>query len=377
MATDYDAIIRAAYKDPRTMGSMTKLQRTLKGQVPADAVRDFMQRQEYVQLRKAKPTVLNPFLPRKGRYAMDLAFMPWMGRERLVPLLNVVDVQTRKLHSHVLKDKTGAEVKAALQSIINAAGDVSDILADNGTEWLNKTTMGMLDSHGIHLQLVPAGEKTTMGIVERANRTLKALLSQYVAVVDPNWKPVLQDIVDNHNSNLNTSTHAAPDDSSDFNQCRDFVDKWIEGEPYRRLLNSFNEGDAVRVALKRQGFAKEGQRWSTQVYTVDSHTGYRVKVSDGTARVARDVQKVGGDVEESTPVKKAAATAEARQKKLKASRVMKETADYLGQPRAKAKALRSDTGPTELVKQQYSKKAPRAVKALGDYLGMPRAPGTG
>jgi hypothetical protein len=297
---------------------------------------------------------------------MDLMFVPWMGRAKLVPVLNVIAFETRKLYSRALSSKAATVVRDALHDTIGEAkGDIRSITSDNGSEFIGAATRSMLERESIDLHLVPAGDKETVGIVERVNRTLKGLIAHYAAVVAPNWKPVLQDLVDNYNDTPNADIGAAPDKVDDFTQWKDFVHKWLAGSKYRALLNSFKPGDSVRVALRRKAFNKEGQNWSKQLYTVEGTEGYRVKLSDGSTHVAREVQKVSGV--EPTATKAAAP----RAAKLRVGRALREIADYTTAPSADQPSALRSAGHKELEAIRFRKKVPRSLAALQDFNGMP------
>jgi hypothetical protein len=289
---DYDEVIRNVYKDPLHFGSATKVARELRGKVPAAAVKDFFKRQEHDQLHKAVPHVFCPILPKVGRYGMDLAFVPWMGHARLVPVLCVISYATRQGYARALKNKEASTVTAALKEIIDEAGDVQELSADMGSEFISSACKSMLAREGIELYFIPVGEKTSAGIIERFIRTLKGMVNRYVHVVDSNWKPGLEQLIDNYNHSLHTGIGVAPDKASVQTVFADFIKKWIAGADYRRLLNSLTPGTRVRTALQRTAFGKEGQRWSKDIQKVIDTVGYRVRLSDGSLRLARDVQPV-------------------------------------------------------------------------------------
>lgn len=201
----------------------------------------------------------------------------------------MVEVATRKAYARELRSKEAKNVTPELKSILDEAGDIKSIVADAGSEFINKSMKAMLEAEHVEL----------------------------------------------------------------------------------RLLDSFHEGDKVRVALKRKAFKKGSQVFGKALETTSGRVGYQLETNDGSLHVPRDLLKVS-TVESREPARKAVPEA-TRLKKQKAAKLLKETADYLGMPEEKEerKTTRQKTGGMALKAQKFGKRAPRALAALGDYLGMP------
>lgn len=319
--------LQEAYYSPKTMGSLSKMLRMFKGSIPDSFIREWVKKQEYNQLYTPKKRVFMPVLPKDGQAQMDLMFYPWRGK--LWPILWVVEVANRKAYARELRSKEAKNVTPELKSILEEANGITSIVADAGSEFINKSMKAMLEAEGVELHTVEAGVKEPVGIVERFNRTLRGLLTRYVDTVDSDWRKGLPDLLENYNTNFHSRLHGTPDELTPRDQERFAARQYIKAQPYLRLLDSFHEGDKVRVALKRKMFKKGGQVFGKALHTITDRVGYQMETDDGALHVARDLLKVG-TVESREPARKAVPEA-TRLKKQKAKKLLKETRHARGE----------------------------------------------
>ncbi len=356
--------LREAYYSPKTMGSLTKMLSLFRGSIPADKIKEWVKSQEVHQLYAPKKAVYMPILAKEGQAQMDLMFYPWRGK--LTPILVFIDVPTRKLYAQALKSKSDKEVAPILRSMARDAGTTS-IVSDAGLEFVGKAVKTMLEAEGIELITIEPGNKEPLGIVERVNKTVRGLLGRYTQTIDSNWTKALPDLVDNYNSSRHSKLRSAPDDVKKADLTAMAARQYIQAQPYLRLLDSFHEGDKVRVALKRKLFKKGTQTFGKEIHEVADHVGYQLKLDDGSVHTPRDLLLVKGEVEKHEPAR-VGVSEEARLKKKRVAKRLKELADYTSAPASTRGA--SDRRRAETLKK--SKRLPAAVRKLADFNAPPR-----
>ncbi|CAB4028749.1 integrase core domain-containing [Paramuricea clavata] len=87
---------------------------------------------------------------------------------------------------------------------------------DQGTEFYNKEVKSLLNKHNIEFFSTYSDKKAA--VVERFNRTLKALMWKYFYSASTyKWFDVLQDLTDNYNSSVNRSIKTTPDSVNESN----------------------------------------------------------------------------------------------------------------------------------------------------------------
>jgi len=138
----------------------------------------------YTSFRTAKrPRVYNPYFARALRTVIqsDLIFMD--RPVNMVPqndgfryILIVQDVFSRKIWTKALKRKSAADVRVALDPILNA-----QFIIDRGTEYLNQNVRTLLQSHGLTITHPSDGHASH---VERANLSLQRLLMKPCLSID-------------------------------------------------------------------------------------------------------------------------------------------------------------------------------------------------
>jgi len=92
-------------------------------------------------------------------------------------LLAIVDVFSKDGWMVPLKQKTGAAVAAAYQSIFNGGRTPKKLWVDNGKQFYNKDANSLLESKSCSLYSTENEEKSC--VVERWNRTMKEKMFKY------------------------------------------------------------------------------------------------------------------------------------------------------------------------------------------------------
>ena len=199
-------------------------------------------------------------------------------------ILCIIDVYSRYAWAFPVKRKTQQCVydclKAWLQSLSRPP---KRITSDAGKEFTNARVRQLLG----HYQVIPyvnqAGDKTTTGIVERFNRTLRDLMGRnFTRLQKLHWIDDLPRLVQNYNRSVHSTLGQTPEDV------------WLGRQKPKppqisRERFPFQDGDCVRLLLPRGIFDKRAgsQRWSTKLYYVVRREGFKYVVRNAQNTVLK------------------------------------------------------------------------------------------
>ena len=187
-------------------------------------------------------------------------------------LLCIIDVYSRYAWAFPIKRKTQQCVYDCLKAWLGTLSTPPKRLtSDAGKEFTNSRVRQLLNQFGIIAYVNQAGDKTTTGIVERFNRTLRDLMGRnFTRVKKLHWVEDLPKLVQNYNCSLHSTLGTTPEDV------------WLGRKmPKRRVIQRehfpFQDGDRVRVLLPQGTFDKRAgsQRWSTDVYCIVRREGFK------------------------------------------------------------------------------------------------------
>ena len=133
------------------------------------------------------------------------------------------------------------------------------LTTDNGSEFTNKAMKKLLKDNDIEHYLNEPDDHSTMGMIERFNKTLKIKLEANSASKDSvNWVDYLDSIVKNYNStqNVGNINRSAPDNMSYTKIIRNIL---LKRNKLTELLEKvgIKPGDKVRIKIKTKTFDKE------------------------------------------------------------------------------------------------------------------------
>ena len=192
-------------------------------------------------------------------------------------ILCIIDVYSRRAWAFPLKRKNQTHVYNVLKAWLHTLTvPPRRMTSDAGTEFTCQKVKNLLASFVIEQYLNQAGDKTTTGIVERFNRTLRDLMGRnFVRLGKLHWVEDLPHLVKNYNQSRHSTLGATPEDV------------WYHrAVPKPRLVQRerflLHEGDRVRVLLPRGVFDKKAgaQRWSTTIYIVSRREGFKYFINN-------------------------------------------------------------------------------------------------
>ena len=191
-------------------------------------------------------------------------------------ILCIIDVFSRYAWAFAIKRKTQHDVYECLKSWLASltSKPPKRLTSDAGKEFTNARVRRLLDSYGIIQYVNQAGDKTTTGVVERFNRTLRELMGRNFSRLGKlHWVADLPKLVQNYNRSVHSALGVTPEAV------------WLgQQKPkpcvIRREQFPFREGDCVRVLLPRGIFDKRAgsQRWSTDLHFIVRREGFKYVV---------------------------------------------------------------------------------------------------
>lgn len=179
-------------------------------------------------------------------------------------ILVVVDVFSRFVTCVPLKTKQTKEVMDALKGVINKEGKPQEIIADRGSEFVNKDITKFFTDNGIALVHLNGPSKASHA--ERFIRTLKKSIAvELDAKMIHDWTAVLGDVVKEYNNTKHSATKLTPREAKlSLNEA-----KLLPNLNMSVQKPKFELGDKVRVSYHRGNFDKgHHAKWSLQIFTV-------------------------------------------------------------------------------------------------------------
>jgi len=195
-------------------------------------------------------------------------------------ILCAIDVYSRYAWAYPVKRKTKGLIHQCLKEWLESLPEPPRrITSDAGTEFTSKKVAQLFQQHDITHYVNQVGDKTTTGIVERFNRTLRDLMGRnFTRLGRLYWVQDLPKLVKNYNASVHSTLKVTPEDV------------WLgratpESRPIVRERFPYIPGDAVRILLPSGLFDKKAgsEKWSTKIYTVVRREGFKyiLKSSDG------------------------------------------------------------------------------------------------
>jgi hypothetical protein len=211
-------------------------------------------------------------------------------------ILTSIEILSRYAFTVPVHRKNAATMKDAVSTCLEQFKNHFEkypklVQFDQGTEFYNKEVKSLLNKHNIEFFSTYSDKKAA--VVERFNRTLKALMWKYFYSAGTyTWLDVLQDLTDNYNSSVNRSIKARPDSVNESN----WTEVWKTlfshdlGEPPEP---KFTVGESVRISKYKSVFTKGYEaNFTEEIFTVTEvyhgHPNtYTIKDSAGEPIIGR------------------------------------------------------------------------------------------
>ena len=164
-------------------------------------------------------------------------------------LLCVIDLFIRHAWVVGIKDKKGASIVNAFQSILNSSKrKPTKIWADHGSEFYNSVFKTFLKDNDIEMHSTHNEGKSF--VAERFIRTLKNKIYKHMTIAGKNiYFNALDDIIDTYNNTWHSSIKMKPKYVTDYS----FAEY---SEEFNKKDHKFKIGDHVRISKYKNTFAK-------------------------------------------------------------------------------------------------------------------------
>lgn len=233
----------------------------------------WLNEQEQQQIQKVKYKVpkyyTHPIIAKPHSFQTDLMFLTDLHKlnHGFDSIINFIEITSKKAYSYALKKKTADEVLEAFKTFLSDVDDKIDFLEiDKGSEF-SKVINYCKDSTDIKV-IIFNGDKNSMSVVERFNRTLR----NYISKKCPNgvWYLKFKKIVNAYNKKVHSSTGYSPNDLNENEKAQDEIRQKLIGLSILPALElkKFNIGDSVRVYKKRSLFGKGGGNFSKTIHKI-------------------------------------------------------------------------------------------------------------
>ena len=212
-------------------------------------------------------------------YQMDITFLPQLKAKNkgYSAMLCMVEIATRKAYVVPLKTKSEGEIAEAINKLVKQLKPKA-ITTDNGSEFTNKTVQALFKKNNIIHYKTQPGDKYTLSIVERFNRTVKNYLRRYFTANNTyEWINVIDDIVENYNNSYQNGIHNAPNEVTDAEVEQVRAEAIIHNADAKAKVG-IDVGDIVRTKYKKTIFDKENEVFSKGLYEVVEIVGYKYKL---------------------------------------------------------------------------------------------------
>ena len=198
-------------------------------------------------------------------WGVDLADMQLLSKfnKGIRFLLRVSDIFSKYAFVIPLKDKKGASIVNAFQSILDKSGrKPNKIWVDQGSEFYNHNFKKWLANNDISMYSTYNEGKSV--VAEKFIRTLKNKLYKHMRTVSKNiYYDVLDDIVKKYNNTRHSTVKMKPINVKDNAYVN--TDKKINNKDPK-----FKVGNRVRISKYKNVFAKEYvPNWSEDVFVVN------------------------------------------------------------------------------------------------------------
>jgi len=182
-----------------------------------------------------------------------------------------------------LVDKTAESVQhAILMHIVNVHGSPRVIITDNGTEFVNNLAAAINSLINVHHHTTIPYHPAANGLVENFNRTLKDMLSTFIAENQHDWPKWIPIVVHSYRTTVSPLTGYSPFRAVFGREARQTTDHWIKEFASRQ---NFNIDDYVSrlTEIMLSTWTRAGDRIEANHRKRDAHT-----VTSDTPRIKRE-----------------------------------------------------------------------------------------
>jgi len=261
----------------------------------------WLKKQEDQQTQKTayKPPkeLMHPIIAPPFSYQSDLMFLNDLHKlnDGYSCIINFVEMTTRKAYSYPLKNKESIDVFETFKQFLESDSIIKNIHCleiDKGSEY--SLVKSFCETHNIKV-IVYNGDKNSMSIVERFNRTLRGYIKKVCK--DGKWIGKLNRIVEAYNDKDHSTTDYSPNELSKNPKLQQTIREILIGDsiPAKLELAKFHVGDRVRIHEKKTLFGKGSGGYSKTIHTITAINGNSIFLDENALKKYRyyNLLKIG------------------------------------------------------------------------------------
>lgn len=266
-------ILQNIYYNPRTgYGTALALYQRVKDKgFTYEQVKQWYAKQEGNQIFATNRKVNYPaIIGMPSDYQADLMFLDQYARQNngYHVILNIIELTTRKAYSYKMKDKSTASIIEAMKAFLSKV-KVHTITTDNGSEFTSRQFKQLMEKYGVNHVTVDVDDKTKMGKVERMNRTVRDKITKYMKTNKTlRWEDVLQDLIDNYNDTVHSSTGYKPNEVTPTAAAKIRLREQERSQLAYKEIKKFKPGQKIRIMKKKKTFQKGANTFTKSIYEI-------------------------------------------------------------------------------------------------------------
>ena len=204
-----------------------------------------------------------------------------------------IDLFSRFAWATPLKQKTGGEVKQAIEKVFASGRKCEVLRSDAGKEYCNRIVEKFLKEENVHHIVAFSQHKASYA--ERFNLTIQQKLYKYLYEHQTyRYVDILQDVVDSYNATSHSSIGMAPKDVNEQNEYELYEKVYMpilierEGKPPQY---KFSVGEYVRLSYQKWAFKRSyKQQYTEEIFQISaripSHPP-RYKLQDTNGKIIK------------------------------------------------------------------------------------------
>jgi hypothetical protein len=261
--------------------------------------KDWYDSQEMSQIMKKpvlKKDMMMKITARYPSYQIDVMELPKELKQLnkgYYQYLVCIEITSRKAYIYPIKTKGQHDVMEAYKQFLTEIKQKPfKVAADAGFKFNAFTEYN--DKHGIQMDLQTAkddhvSQGNRLGIIDAFTRTIKRKILRYMHVNNTNkYIEDLPKLLDNYNNTIHSRINDTPNNiDKDPKKIESIRTEAVEHNNAIREKRDIKLNDTVRaIEIPKSRFKKEGQGFSTELYTIAEQVGnkYKIKDSDGNVK---------------------------------------------------------------------------------------------
>jgi hypothetical protein len=213
-------------------------------------------------------------------------------------ILSIIDVFTRKAYLMAMKYKNETDVVNSFNKIIEDNKILPVVItSDTDSTFLSNRVQNLFKKYDIIHNTVPIGDHASLGIIDRFALTLKRILTKQRQVLNTaNWIDNLNKIVKSYNNSENRGINdLTPNEANEEKNKNLLYDININKSKKNVIDSDLKKGDKVRLLITKLFKKGSEERFSKEIYIVDSAIGRTIHLEGGMIKSRDMLLKIDKD----------------------------------------------------------------------------------